>query len=134
VDRAAEADDVVGAIGLQQLRGVVGLGMMISSDRPGQGIGQRLLAAGIEWARSVGAHKMTLEVWSHNERAIALYLRFGFDVEGRLRRHHRRRSGELWDSIAMGLVLDTDSPGSPHPDASTVPDDVRAPNQAHPTR
>lgn len=119
---AVDAETVVGAIDLRLQRGVVGLGMMIASDRRGQGTGQRLLDAGIMWAQSVEAHKMALEVWPHNGRAIALYERSGFEVEGRVRRHHRRRSGELWDAIVMGLVLDTNAPGSPHLDAPTVSD------------
>jgi RimJ/RimL family protein N-acetyltransferase len=44
-------------------------------------------------------------VWPHNDRAIALYARRGFVEEGRLVRHYRRRSGELWDAIIMGLPL-----------------------------
>jgi hypothetical protein len=27
-------------------------------------------------------------------------------------RHHRRRNGELWDVLSMGVVLDMSSPGS----------------------
>ncbi|MDH3680421.1 MAG: GNAT family N-acetyltransferase [Acidimicrobiia bacterium] len=122
---AVAAEAIIGAIYLHLERGVVGLGMMIGSDERGRGLGRRLLAAGTEWARSVCAHKMTLEVWPHNERALALYLRSGFVVEGRLARHHRRRSGELWDSIVMGLVLDSDAPGSPLPDAELLVGDGR---------
>ena len=48
---------------------------------------------------------MALEVWPDNERAIALYTRMGFIEEGRLRRHYRRRNGELWDALIMGLEL-----------------------------
>jgi RimJ/RimL family protein N-acetyltransferase len=55
-------------------------------------------------------------VWPHNAAAIALYRKVGFQVEGRRRRQYRRRNGELWDAILMGLVLDEVSPGSPHPD------------------
>jgi ribosomal protein S18 acetylase RimI-like enzyme len=61
---------------------------------------------------------VALQVWPHNERAIALYRKFGFQVEGRLVRHYRRRNGELWDAIPMALVLDTTSPGSPFADVT----------------
>ena len=37
--------------------------------------------------------------------AIALYRRCGFAEEGRRVRQYRRASGELWDSIVMGLLL-----------------------------
>lgn len=82
----------------------------------GQGVGSALLDACLDWCRTGGAHKFTLSVWPHNRAAIALYAKYGFRVEGRLVRHWRRRNGELWDLIAMGLVLDDASPGSPFED------------------
>ncbi|WP_157106767.1 GNAT family N-acetyltransferase [Nocardia arthritidis] len=48
---------------------------------------------------------MSLQVWPHNQHAMALYDRAGFEVEGVLRGHYRRRSGELWDAVLMGLPL-----------------------------
>jgi L-amino acid N-acyltransferase YncA len=62
-------------------------------------------AAAIEKARSDGLHKLSLEVFPHNEAAIALYRKFGFLEEGRRVKHYRRANGELWDSIVMGLLL-----------------------------
>lgn len=83
----------------------VSVGMMVRAGWRGRGVGSALLAACIDWARSAGAHKVTLEVWPHNEAALALYRKFGFQQEGYFVKHYRRRSGELWDSIAMGLLL-----------------------------
>ena len=71
----------------------------------GRGIGSALLAAAIEKARGEGLHKLSLEVFPHNDAAIALYRKFGFVDEGRRVKHYRRSSGELWDSIVMGLLL-----------------------------
>ena len=61
--------------------------------------------AAIEWARERGLHKLCLSVFAHNEAAIALYRKFGFIEEGRRIKQYRRTSGELWDSIEMGLLL-----------------------------
>jgi RimJ/RimL family protein N-acetyltransferase len=36
---------------------------------------------------------------------MALYRKFDFAEEGRRRQQYRRASGELWDSIVMGLAL-----------------------------
>ena len=72
--------------------------------QPGQAA--RHLAEAIDQARTAGAHKVALQVWPHNAAAIALYERFGFQREGYLTRHYRRRSGELWDAVVMGLPLD----------------------------
>ena len=93
--------------------GVAELGMMVSSEWRGRGVGSALLRAAVDWARSVGAHKVALQHWPTNERAAALYEKFGFVEEGRLRRHYRRRSGEVWDAVVRGLVLDEDAPGGP---------------------
>jgi RimJ/RimL family protein N-acetyltransferase len=77
-------------------------------------VGSALLEAAIAWARDVGAHKVGLQRWPHNARAAALYEKFGFEEEGRLVRHYRRKNGELWDAVIMGLVLDEETPGSPY--------------------
>ena len=103
--------DVIGGLFTQDDGGLTHVGMAILDGHRGQGIGRRLLAAAIDWARARGAHKIDLEVWPHNERARALYRSAGFVDEGHRVRHYRRKSGALWDAIAMGLVLDEDSPG-----------------------
>ncbi len=85
--------------------------MAVDADWRGRGVGGALMAAAIDWARGNGIHKLALQVWPHNLAAQRLYQRFGFVEEGHLRRHYRRRNGELWDAIVMGLVLDSTSPG-----------------------
>ena len=85
--------------------GVAHLGMLVAAGWRGRGVGSALLAAGLDWARDAGAHKVALEVWPHNQAAIALYEKFGFEREGLLRAQYRRRNGELWDAVVMGLLL-----------------------------
>jgi len=112
----AEADgQLVGIIGITLVRGLAELGMLVRDGYRGRGIGSALLDACIEWSRAHGAHKVVLQVWPHNTAAITLYEKHGFVHEGRMIRHWRRRNGELWDTICMGLVLDTTAPGSPWP-------------------
>ena len=94
--------------------GVAGLGMMVDSRWRGLGVGGALVRAVIDAASELGAHKVALQVWPHNEAARRLYLRHGFVEEGVLRRHYPRRNGQLWDAVVMGLVLDETSPGSPY--------------------
>ncbi|HSO56197.1 MAG TPA: GNAT family N-acetyltransferase [Actinomycetes bacterium] len=109
---AEAGGQVVGELGLYLARyGVADLGMAVAAGWRGRGIGSALLAEAIDRAGKAGAHKIALQVWPHNSAAIALYERFGFEREGYLRRHYRRRSGELWDAVIMGLPLD--SPGQP---------------------
>ena len=63
------------------------------------------MQAAIEWARAEGLHKLCLEVFPTNTPAIALYRKYGFVEEGRRVKQYRRASGELWDSLMMGLLL-----------------------------
>lgn len=111
---ADAAEQPVGQLGMG-LRpyGVADLGMLVAADWRGRGVGAALLGAGIDWARGAGAHKVALQVWPHNAPALALYRRFGFVEEGLLRRHYRRRNGELWDAIVMGLPIDERSVSAP---------------------
>ncbi len=51
----------------------------------GQGIGARLLAALEQWAHEHGIHRLELTVMVNNERAIGLYKKMGFEIEGRKR-------------------------------------------------
>ena len=106
---AVTEDDgrMIGDLGIEKAPyGVADLGMLVDDQWRGQGVGSGLLDAAITWARSVGAHKVALQMWPHNERARGLYQKFGFVEEGRLVRHYRRRNGEVWDAIVMGLLLD----------------------------
>src|SRR5437867_2396371 len=74
-------------------RHVATLGMFVVADRRSRGIGSALMAEAIRWARRHGVLRIELAVYPHNEAAIALYRKFGFDVEGRLVRHARKSYG-----------------------------------------
>lgn len=96
---------IVGQLTLDGVTGVSWLGMRILADHRGLGIGSAMMGEAIAWARTKDLDKIALHVWPHNDRAIALYQKFGFEREGYLRKHFRRRSGEAWDTVAMGLLL-----------------------------
>jgi ribosomal protein S18 acetylase RimI-like enzyme len=81
------------------------IGMAIAREWRGRGVGSALMEAAIEWARARGLHKLSLGVFAHNAAGLALYRKYGFVEEGRRIKHYRRQSGELWDSIEMGLLL-----------------------------
>jgi RimJ/RimL family protein N-acetyltransferase len=98
---------IIGNLGIEVAPyGVADFGMMVADAWRGRGVGSALLAEAISWARQAGAHKIALQVWPHNQAAIGLYERFGFVREGLLVHHYRRRSGEVWDAVIMGLLLD----------------------------
>jgi ribosomal protein S18 acetylase RimI-like enzyme len=98
---------VVGYAGAPEtVPGVLGVGMAILAEARGQGGGRALLSAIQEHARATDAHKISLEVWTDNARAIALYAAAGFEVEGLRRDHYRRRDGSLRGTLIMAWRVD----------------------------
>jgi ribosomal-protein-alanine N-acetyltransferase len=64
----------------------------------GRGLGARLLQALLDEAERRGQHRVLLEVRADNDRAIALYERFGFHRSG-VRRGYYQPSGA--DALVM---------------------------------
>jgi GNAT superfamily N-acetyltransferase len=60
--------------------GHVGI-LAVTSPAEGTGAGRALLEAGEAWARNRGYRRLTLNVFSGNRRARAVYDRLGFAVE-----------------------------------------------------
>jgi len=59
--------------------GIVVTGNVVTrSDRRGQGLGMRIMLAGLAWAASTGAHTAALNVMADNPAAQALYRRLGY--------------------------------------------------------
>jgi len=81
--------------------GVLSIGMAVLAEARGRGGGRALLDAIKEHARSAGAHKISLEVWTDNAQAIAFYAAVGFQVEGLRRDHYRRQDGSLRSTLIM---------------------------------
>lgn len=90
-----------------RIRHIGDLGMSVRKEHWNDGIGSALLSASIEWARRTGVvRKLNLHVYTHNEAAIGLYERSGFEHEGTIRRD-AYIDGEFADSYAMGLLIDS---------------------------
>ena len=102
-----DGGEIVGHAGVNttHAEGVLAFGMAILPAARGRGGGRALLEAVFEYARSRGAHKVELEVWPGNARAIALYASAGFEVEGLRRDHYRRRDGSLRSALLMARLL-----------------------------
>ncbi|HEV8687484.1 MAG TPA: GNAT family protein [Gaiellaceae bacterium] len=84
---------------------VADLGLMVAESHRRLGIGWALLEAAVDWARASGVQKLELHVFPHNEAAIRLYERFGFEREGYRRRHYRRPNGFV-DAILMAYDVE----------------------------
>ena len=103
-----DGERVVGTLGLHgtPAAGVGALGTSIVAGSRGAGGGRLLMDALMEHVRlEARLHKVELEVWPDNGRAIALYASYGFEVEGLRREHYRRKDGSLRSSLLMALLL-----------------------------
>ena len=79
---------------------VANLGIAIVAPFRALGIGRALMDRGLAWMKSHGIEKATLEVFSTNARAIALYRKMGFEVEGVRSRQYKIR-GAYVDDVMM---------------------------------
>jgi len=61
-----------------------GLGMGLRKEYRGIGLGKKLIQATIADAEAKGLERIELTVFDRNQSAIALYLKCGFKVEGKL--------------------------------------------------
>ena len=76
------------------------ISMWVSPEVRGQGVGEALIDAVVEWARTNGARRVLLDVGDHNQPAITLYARKGFEPNGIIgslppRSHIREHQREL---------------------------------------
>lgn len=76
--------------------------MCVARNYWGYGIGNKLLVSSLHWADRSGVEKVTLTVLETNGKAIELYHRMGFEIEGVLKKDRRHANGEYYDTIVMG--------------------------------
>ncbi|MDQ0185386.1 GNAT family N-acetyltransferase [Cytobacillus kochii] len=76
-------------------------GVAVKKQYWGQSIGKSLIQEMLQWADQKGIRKVTLQVLETNKKAIALYERLGFIVEGELK--DDKKIGDIYYStILMG--------------------------------
>jgi RimJ/RimL family protein N-acetyltransferase/pimeloyl-ACP methyl ester carboxylesterase len=107
---ALDGDDLIGFVSVtrysrRRTRHGAMVAMGVRDAYTGRGIGRRLLESVDGWARSVGVRRLALTVMEHNARAIGLYERCGYVVEGR-ERDSLIVDGVFVDLIAMAKTLD----------------------------
>jgi ribosomal protein S18 acetylase RimI-like enzyme len=80
----------------------VEFGVCVLKEYWGYGIGKNLLNESVHWADANEIKKMTLNVLETNHKAIALYKKFGFEVEGILKKDKVLSDGNYYNTILMG--------------------------------
>jgi L-phenylalanine/L-methionine N-acetyltransferase len=103
--------EVVGEISLHtspthwRMRHVGSIGMAVRDDCQGKGVGTALMEAILDLADNwLNLTRVELRVYVDNAPAIALYEKFGFEIEGT----HRRmafRNGEYVDGYSMARTV-----------------------------
>ena len=101
--------EVVGEISLwtrssPRIRHTASFGMAVRDDWQGKGVGSILLKAALDLADNwLGVTRVDLQVYTDNEAGVALYRKFGFEIEGT----HRRdvfRDGVYVDTYSMARL------------------------------
>jgi ribosomal protein S18 acetylase RimI-like enzyme len=80
----------------------VEFGVCVLKEYWGYGIGRNFLENSILWAESNGIKKITLNVLETNDNAIKLYKKYGFEVEGVLKKDKLLSDGNYYNTIVMG--------------------------------
>ncbi|AKG34615.1 GNAT family N-acetyltransferase [Paenibacillus durus] len=85
----------------------VEFGICVLKDYWGYGIGKNLLQESISWADSNGIKKIALNgVLETNHKAIELYKKLGFEIEGVLKKDKVLADGTYYNTIVMGRFND----------------------------
>lgn len=81
--------------------------LAVSKDYWGYGLGQMLMEAALDWAEhSNTIRRLELTVQKRNKRAIHIYQKFGFEIEGLKKRGVKTKDGEFLDVCLMGKLID----------------------------
>jgi L-phenylalanine/L-methionine N-acetyltransferase len=107
---ACSGDEIVGNAGLHpastspRRAHAMTLGMSVPAAWQGKGVGTALLATMTGLADGwLNVWRLELTVYADNERAIALYRKFGFEAEG-THRAYALRDGRYVDALAMARL------------------------------
>jgi putative acetyltransferase len=107
---ACVGDEVVGNAGLNpsskspRRSHAMSLGVVVPSAWQGKGVGRALLSALVELADNwLNVTRLELAVYTDNERAISLYRKFGFEIEG-THKAYALRNGRYVDAHFMARL------------------------------
>ena len=80
--------------------------LLVHPEHRRQGLGRQLLRGLLDSARSRGLEWATLEVGEHNEAALSLYQKFGFETIGRRKKYYQKTGEDALILWRKGLQRD----------------------------
>ena len=84
-----------------------GLGMAVHDRWQGKGVGGELMAAAVDLADNwLNLVRLELTVYTDNDRAVRLYRKWNFNIEGTLEKY-AFRDGRFVDAFCMARIRDT---------------------------
>ena len=86
-------------------KGTGSLIIYIHQDFHNVGLGTSMLEQLLKLAREEKMHRLTLWVVADNKRAIHLYKKMGFKIEGIMKDAYFGADGDYHDELVMGLIL-----------------------------
>ncbi|EQD38772.1 GCN5-related N-acetyltransferase domain protein [mine drainage metagenome] len=89
----------------KKTRHTASLGIAIKKGHREKGIGTTMIIKAIEWCKFNNIKKLNLEVFSSNFRAIRLYKKHGFVIEGR-KKMQFNIDGKYVDDVFMTYTID----------------------------
>ncbi|MBK1690181.1 GNAT family N-acetyltransferase [Rubrivivax gelatinosus] len=112
---ATEGADLVGFLGASggerirtQHSALIFLG--VRRECWSRGVASAMLHEALSWVSAAGLLRLELNVHTTNDRAVALYKRFGFQIEG-TRRASMLVAGKIRDEYLMSYVADSEITG-----------------------
>jgi RimJ/RimL family protein N-acetyltransferase len=83
------------------------VGISILKDYWGMGLGSLLLEELLDWVSEVGLlSRLELTVQARNERAVHLYQKYGFEIEGCMRQAAQTKDGQRIDVLMMAKLVE----------------------------
>lgn len=86
---------------LKRSKHKVTFGIAVLKNHWGQGVGSELLRKSIHWADENGIRKITLTVLETNCKAMEIYTKFGFEIEGCLKADKKLSDGNYYNTYIM---------------------------------
>jgi len=89
--------------GLKRICHIAYIATGVLKDFRGRGIGNRLFTELLSWAKTNNLKRLELTVMAHNAAAIALYQKYGFEIEG-TKKQSMFVNGEYVDEFYMAIT------------------------------